>query len=449
MTKVIKLKKGLDIRLQGKAAESLSEAKLPTKFGIKPTDFPGLTPKLLVRAEEAVKAGSPLFYDKYRPEVKFTSPVSGKVLAINRGERRRILEVVIEPDGKNEKIDFGAGNPLDMSAEDIKKKLQESGMWTFVRQRPYAIIANPNDTPKSIFVSTFDSAPLAPNYQFVLKDKLEAFQLGVNVLSKLTSGKVNLGLDAKVQNNIFAGIQNAEKHLFQGPHPSGVVGIQIHHIDPINKGDIVWYVNPQDVVNIGLLFSTGQYNAERTIVLAGSQVKEPKYYKTFIGTQVSAIVTGNLKEAKNRIISGNVLSGEQVKEDTFLGFYDSQINVIPEGDEPELFGWATPGFGKFSASRTFFSWLTPKKEYVLDSNMHGGHRPFVVSGQYEKVVPMDILPEHLIKAIIIKDIDLMEQLGIYEVAEEDLALCEVICTSKTPVQAIVRQGIDMMIKEFN
>jgi len=449
MTKVIKLKKGLDIHLQGKASNQISEAKIPSKFGLKPTDFPGLTPKLLVKQDEEVKAGSALFYDKYQPEVKFTSPVSGKVLAVNRGERRRILEVVIEPDGKNESLEFKSGNPLQMSVEDIKSNLLESGMWIFVRQRPYAIVANVKQTPKSIFISTFDSAPLAPDYQFIIKDNLEAFQTGVNALSKLTEGKVHLALDEKLNDNIFSSIQNTEKHQFKGPHPAGVVGIQIHHIDPINKGEVVWYINAQDVVNIGKLFQTGAYNAERIIALAGSQVKEPKYYKSLIGAEIKSLTDENLNDSKNRIISGNVLTGEKVNDTTYLGFYDSQINVIPEGDEPELFGWAIPGFNKFSASHTFFSWLNPKKEYTLNSNMHGGHRAFVVSGQYEKVVPMDILPVHLLKAILIKDIDLMEQLGIYEIAEEDFALCEVICTSKTPVQSIIRQGIDLMIKEFN
>ncbi len=449
MTKVIKLKKGLDIRLQGKPQPKLASAKLSSGYALKPSDFPGLTPKLSAKVDQDVKAGTELFSDKYNPEVKYTSPVSGKVVAVNRGERRRILEVVIESDGKNESLDFTKANPLQLSKEDITKNLLESGNWTFIRQRPYAIVANPQHSPKSIFVSTFDSAPLAPDYQFILQDKMDTFQTGINAISKLTSGKTYLGLDAKITNNIFDRTENAEKVYFDGPHPAGAVGVQIHHLDAVNKGEVVWYVNVQDVVNIGHLFLTGKVNFERTIAICGSEVKDPQYHKCIIGAGLKELLHEKTLGENNRIISGNVLSGSKVSADNYLGFYDSQLTVIPEGNEPELFGWATPGFGKFSMSRSFLSWLTPNKEYRLDSNLRGGHRPFVVTGQYEKVVPMDILPVHLLKAIIIEDIDLMEQLGIYEIAEEELALCEVVCTSKTPVQAIVRKGIELMIKEFN
>lgn len=449
MTKVIKLKKGLDIRLQGKPQPKLANAKSPSVYALKPSDFPGLTPKLSVQVDQEVKAGTELFFDKYNPEVKYTSPVSGKVVAVNRGERRRILEVVVEADGKNESLNFTKANPLQLSREEIVKNLLESGNWTFIRQRPYAIVANPQHSPKSVFVSTFDSAPMAPDYQFIMKDKLEAFQTGINALSKLTTGKVYLGLDAKISNNIFDRTENAEKVYFDGPHPAGTVGVQIHHTDPINKGEVVWYANVQDVVNIGQLFLTGKVNFEKIIALTGSEVKDPQYYQTIVGASIKDLLQDKVNGDNNRIISGNILSGAKVSADNFLGFYDAQITVIPEGNEPELFGWATPGFGKFSMSRAFFSWINPNKEYRLDSNLRGGHRPFVVTGQYEKVVPMDILPVHLLKAIIIEDIDLMEQLGIYEIAEEELALCEVVCTSKTPVQAIVRKGIDLMIKEFN
>lgn len=449
MTKIIKLKKGLDIRLQGKPQPKFAVAKLPSNFALKPTDFPGLTPKLAVKVDQEVKAGSELFYDKYLTEVKFTSPVSGKVVAINRGERRRILEVVVEANGKNESLDFIKANPLTLSREEITKNLLDSGNWAFLRQRPYAVIANPTQTPKAIFISTFDSAPMAPDYQLILKGGIEEFQMGINALSKLTEGKVNLGLDAKVSNNIFQNIENAEKYAFDGPHPAGTVGVQIHHIDPVNKGELVWYVNVQDVVNIGKLFSTGKYSNERIVAVAGSQIKEPQYFNTQIGTTLKDLLADNIIGDNNRIISGNVLTGEKVNIDTYLGFYHSQVNIIPEGNDQELFGWALPGFDKFSVSRSFFSWLRPNKEYALNSNMQGGHRPFVVTGQYEKVVPMDILPVHLLKAIIIEDIDLMEQLGIYEIAEEEFALCEVICTSKTPVQSIVRKGIELMIKEFS
>lgn len=447
MSEVVKIRKGLDIHLQGKAEKTLQTLKTSDLFAIKPTDFQGLIPKLLVKADEEVKSGTPLFQDKYRPEIKFTSPVSGKVVAINRGERRKVLEIVVQSDGKQESLPFKSGNPTQLGAEDVKSVILESGYWPYLKQRPYGIIANPQDQPVAIFISGFDSAPLAPDMEYILKDQLDAFQVGIDALAKLTPGKVHLSLPGS--HSILSKIKNVLIHQFAGPHPAGNVGIQIHHIRPVNKGEVIWTVGPQEVAMIGKLFQTGQFHPERIIALAGSEVIKPKYYQVITGTSLAPVLEANLKDAGVRVISGNVLTGTTVGKTGFLSFYDSLVSAIPEGNYYEFIGWALPGFGKFSTSKSFFSWLTPKAEYRLDTNLHGGERAFVLTGQYEKVFPMDILPVHLLKAALAEDIESMEKLGIYEVIEEDMALCEFVCTSKIEVQQILRQGIDLMVKELS
>jgi Na+-transporting NADH:ubiquinone oxidoreductase subunit A len=449
MSKVIKIKKGLDINLKGKADKKIENIAMSSTYAAKPTDYEGLTPKLLVKAGDKVKAGTSLFFDKYKPEIKFASPVSGEVTEVVRGERRRILEVVIKADDKLEYEEFIKANPESLSAEQIKENILNSGFWPTIRQRPYAIIANPKDTPDAIYISGFDSAPLAPDYEFILKDQTEDFQTGINALKKLTSGNVNLSLNTKLNNGLLEKVTNVEFHKFEGKHPTGAIGVQINHIKPINKGEVVWYVNPIDVAKIGKLFNEGVFDASKIVALTGSEVKDAKYYNVIDGAEILSIAKDNYNEGNLRFISGNVLTGESVAKTNFLGYYDYQITVIPEGDKPEFLGWGTPGFGKFSMTRTFFSWLTPNKEMKLDSNLHGGLRPFVVTGELEKVFPMDILPMQLLKAIDIEDIDLMEQLGIYEVAEEDFALCEVVNTSKIEIQKLVRKGLNVMIKEFS
>lgn len=449
MSKHFKLKRGLDIRLKGAAEAVLENAAMPQTVALKPTDFPGLTPKLSVKADATVKAGDALFFDKYHPEILFTSPVSGIVKSINRGERRKILEVVIEADGKNEFKEFVQADPLKLSREEICTQLLNSGIWPFIRQRPYGITAHPEDKPKNIFISGFDSSPLAPDYEFVFQSEKSALQTGINALGKLTEGSVFAGISSKQSNGIFSGLKNITVNTIDGPHPAGNVGVQIHHVSPINKGDVVWTVSLQAVVYIGRLFETGKLDLSKTIALTGSEVTAPKYYQTVHGAEISSLINGKTKKETNeRIISGNVLTGTKVDTDDFLGFFDQQITVIPEGDEYEFLGWATPGADKFSASKTFLSSLLPKKEYTLNANMHGAERAFVLSGQYEKFLPMDILPVYLLKAILANDIDKMEQLGIYELVEEDLALCEYACTSKIRVQDILREGINTMVKEL-
>ncbi len=450
MSKVIKIKKGLDIKLKGKAELTLTSAQDPKHYALKPTDFPNLTPKLAVKVGDEVKAGSTLFYDKYRTEIKFASSVSGKVLAVNRGERRRILEVVVESDANDQFEAFKQSDPSSLSREEIIENLLASGLWPFMRQRPYAVIANPKDEARSIYVSAFDSSPLAPDYDFMIKGNEQSFQTGLNALSKLTSGKVHLNIHSEQSNSpAFTNATNVEITKFSGKHPTGNVGVQINHIEPINKGETVWYMNPMDVVFVGRLFETGKYDVRKAVALTGAEVKTTQYYNTKLGVNLEGMLSGNLSDKNKRTISGNVLTGERIEENSYLGFYDSQVTVIEEGDQAEFLGWGTAGFSKYSTSRSFFSWLSPNKEYSLDSNLHGGARPFVMSGEYERVFPMSVMPVQLLKAIIVEDIDLMEQLGIYEVAEEDFALCEFVCTSKIESQRIVRQGIDIMLKEFS
>jgi len=451
MSEVYKIKRGLNIKLLGTANQTIENADRSETYAIKPTDFPGLTPKLKVKVDAEVKAGTPLFFDKYNPDVNFCSPVSGKVIAINRGERRKILEVIIEASKEMDYESYTKADPTTLTKEEITKELLSSGLWAFVRQRPYDIIANPSETPKAIFVSAFDSSPLAADNDFLLEGEHKAFQAGLDAISKLTEGKVHLNINTTTtKSTVFTEAKNVVINKFSGVHPAGNVGVQINKLSPINKGEVAWVIRPQEVVFIGKLFLTGKYDVSKKIALCGSEVKNPVYYDTYLGASVNNFLKGQLKDDDTiRVISGNVLTGTQISESGYLGFYNSEITVIPEGDDYEFLGWIMPGINKFSMSRTFISWLLPNREYRLNAGLHGEHRAYVASGEYDKVMPMDILPVQLIKAIMIEDIDLMEQLGIYEVAPEDFALCEVVCTSKISVQHLVRQGIDLMIKEMN
>lgn len=447
----VKLKKGLDIRLKGAADKILGSEVQSVNYGVKPVDFPGLTPKLDVKPGDRVLAGTPLFHDKIRSEILFTSPVSGKVLSILRGDRRKLLEVIVERDG-DDFIDFGKSDPDSLGRDQVKKALLDSGLWPVIRQRPYNIIAHPSDVPKAIFISGFDTAPLAPDYNFIMDNSpSNLFYTGLKALKKLTDGKINLVLNGKGESSeILKKAADVEISYFSGPHPAGNIGIHIHHLNPINKGEIVWFINLQDVITIGRFFDEGIYKNERIIAFTGSEVLNPRYYKVRSGFSVTSLSDNYVKKGNMRYISGNVLTGTRINSGGgYLGFYDSQVTVIPEGDYYEFFGWITPGLNKFSFSKTFISSLIPGKRYSLDTNLHGGERAFVMTGLYEKVVPMDIYPMQLLKAILSEDIDMMENLGIYEIAEEDFALCEFICPSKIEIQSIVRRGLDLMIKEMN
>ena len=449
MSEVIKIRKGLNIKLKGQADKILLQAPGSKTYAVKPVDFQSLVPSITAKPCEEVKVGSTLFCDKYRPEIKYSSPVSGKVLSILRGERRRIIAVVVEDDGNHTALEFRKGDPEGMTREQVVQNLLESGMWPMIRQRPYNIVAGPEDTPKAIFISGFDTAPLAPDYDFIMKDQMDDFQWGINALKKLTPGKIHLNQDVTVPSvKTFANVRHVQLNNFSGPHPAGNVGIQIHHIDPINKNEKVWVVQPQEVAAIGRLFKTGRYDPQMIVALTGSEVKKPLYYRVIRGAEVASIVDGNVHEGDVRLISGNVLQGSSVAADGHLGYFAYQLTAIPEGRHFEMFGWMMPGLKKFSASRTFLSWLMPNKRYRLDTNMHGGERAYVMTGEYNRVLPMDILPVQLIKSILVQDFDKMEQLGIYEVCEEDLALCEFVCTSKIPVTSILRQGLDAIRKEM-
>jgi len=449
MSTVFSIKKGLDIKLLGDAERTIVDLK-SRLFAIKPPDFTGCFPKMLVQEGDEVKAGSPLFFDKYREEIFFTSPVSGKVSSIRRGAKRKLLEVIIASDGQNESLDFGTVAPADATREVITEKLLKSGLWPVIRQRPYSVTAHPKDDPKAIFVPAFDSSPLAADFDLMVHGHGEEFQAGLDALAKLTSGKVYLNIhNEKTKSKVFLNAKNVEINSFRGPHPSGNVSVHISRLSPINKGEVVWYVYPQDILAIGRLFLTGKHDTTRLIALAGSEVKRRHYFKTRAGASIANMVKDNVEQGELRYISGNVLTGDKIDKSGFIGFYHTLITVIPEGNYYELFGWVLPGFGKFSVSHTFPAFLNPNKKYRLDTNLHGGERAYVMTGMFEKVFPFDIYPLQLIKAILVEDIDLMENLGIYEIDAEDFALCEVIDTSKTEIQEIVRNGLELMRKEMS
>ena len=450
MSALIRLRKGLNIKLAGKAEKILLPEVAVTRFGVRFADFPGLIAKLEVKEGSPVKAGTVLFHDKAFPEIKYVSPVSGEVKEIVRGDKRLLIEIVIEQHGI-EKVDFGAADPLKLTREEVTAKIMESGLWPVLRQRPYHIVARPGRVPKAIFISGFDTAPLAPDIDFVMANTHGNFmQAGINVLSRLTDGKIHISFESEGSRvGEMKTLKGVELHNFKGPHPSGNVGVQIHHIDPVSKGEVVWTIDIQDVVALGRLFSTGFHDRERIIALAGTGVLHRKYHRIRPGASVSGILKSNLKDEHHRVISGNVLTGKKITPDGSFGFYDNMVTVLPEGDHREFFGWASAGYTKFSYWRTFLSALVPKREYDLNTGIHGGQRAFVVTGHYENVLPMDIYPVQLIKAIMAQEVELMESLGIYEVAEEDFALCEYIDPSKTDIQDIIRQGINLMIKEMN
>lgn len=452
MGKFIRLRKGFDINLAGKAALKIAPADQPETFVIKPSDFHGIyMPKMVVNEGDTVKAGSPLFHDKKKEKILFTAPVSGEVVEVKRGEKRKLLEVKILADKTIDYLPFAKYSVSELgnlSREKAQEQLLLSGVWPNIIQRPYGVVADPSETPKSIFISGFDSHPLAPDYNFIFKGQEQFFQIGIDILKKFTTGPVHLNVHTSREiSPSFAQVKGVELNKFSGPHPSGCVGVQIHHLDPIGKSDAVWTINPYGVIQIGKLFMNGVYDASKIVAVAGSEVKDPQYYKTYTGASVKKFLHGNLKQDHVRVISGNVLTGTKIGKEDHIGFFDQLVSVIPEGDEYEFLGWITPSTKKLSFGRAWglLSFLNYKKEYVLDSNTKGEPRAFVQTGVFEKVTPIDILPTHLLKAIIAEDYDDMEALGIYEVIEEDLALCEFVDVSKHNVQGILREGIDLML----
>jgi len=447
MSKDIRIKKGLDIRLVGEAEKVLTALPLASVYALKPVDFHKILPKLLVKVGAEVKAGEALFRSKHFENMMFPSPVSGEILEIVRGAKRKILEIKILADKQQQYQDFGKKDLNSLTAEEIKSHLLASGCWPFIKKRPYDVIANPNESPKAIFISAYSSAPLAADYDYTLQRKEAELQAAVTALSKLTEGKVHISIGKK-SNSPLANLSGADIHKVSGPHPSGNVGTQIAKIDPINKGEVVWVVTPQDLVVMGELLLTGHFNIKRTIALAGSQFIKNTYVEVVAGASIADIVAENL-DSNSRIISGNVLSGKQVSQADYFGYYDNELTAIPEGDDYELFGWNKPVFNKISNTRALtFSWLTPKKKFDLNTNTNGEHRNFVLTGNYEQVFPLDIYPMQILKACLYKDLDEMEALGMYEVAPEDFALTEFVCVSKQPHQQIIREGLDLMLEEI-
>jgi len=496
----VKLNKGANIKLVGVPNRITNVAPDSEFYALKPSDFHGVTPKLLLKDGARVEAGTPVFFDKQDERVVWSSPVSGEIEEVVRGDRRKILAIKIKSDNQFTAVDYGVTDLSSIESEELKKKLYTAGLWPFIKQRPFDVIANPSDQPKAIFVSSFDTAPLAPDYDYILEQKSADFKTGLKALAKLSkTGKVNLNLpilkdvsfnetevfsyeDASgkshsvnfhTANNspvssqgktalnavikkystpseLFTKSDDVALNTFEGPHPVGNVGVQIHHINPINANEVVWTVNVQDVAIIGSFINSGKYTPKRTLALTGSEVKIPQYYEIRLGAELKTVLGGGLKDAEEnpRFISGNVLTGVKIAENDYIGFYHNQITVIPEGDKMELFGWALPVQPeKLSFSRTLWSWLVPNKKYRLNTNLNGEERPFVVTGQYELLVPMNVLPVQLIKACMIQDIELLEGLGIYEVVPEDFALCEFSCSSKIPVQTILREALDLVKKE--
>lgn len=445
MANVIKLRKGLDINLKGKAAAKVSAAPASQVYGLCPDAFWGMKPKVVVKEGDVVKAGDALFVNKLHPEMKFASPVAGTVKLVERGDRRKVLSVQVEAAAQQEYVDFGKKDVSKLSGEQVKAALLESGLFGYFIQRPYAVVANPDDAPKAIFVSAIQDMPLAADVEMQLKGNEADFQTGISALAKMA--KVYLGVKA---GSAAAKVQNAEITEFQGKCPAGNVGVQINHVAPVNKGEIVWTMGVEEVIFVGRLFNTGKVNLTRTIAVAGSEIMEPQYKTVLPGAKIADIVAGNVAtDKKVRIIDGNPLTGMKTSEEAFLLAHTTEVTAIPEGDEAnELFGWIAPRFNEFSTSRSYFTWLQGKnKEYTLDARVKGGHRHMIFSGEYDSVFPMDIYPEQLVKAIIAGDIDRMEALGIYEVAPEDFAMAEFVDSSKVELQRIVREGLDMLRKE--
>ena len=447
MTKIVKLHRGLDIRLAGVAKKEKIAIKSGNVYALQPDDFEGVKPKVVVKEGDKVKAGDALFVNKAYPEVKFASPVSGTVTLIERGERRKVLSVQVEADAKQEYVDFGKKEVSKLSADDVKASLLEAGLFGYINQLPYAISTNPTTAPKAIFVSALRDMPLAGDFEFEVKGQEADFQTGLEALSKIAKVYVGVGKDSQlVPVNVNVPVEYV---VFSGKCPAGNVGVQVNHLDPVNKGEVVWTVDPTAVLFFGRLFNTGKVNLTRTLALAGSEVENPAYFDVLVGAQVS--LNGLVKADKTlRIIAGNPLTGKpQTGATVVVGAHCSEITVIPEGDHAdEIFGWIMPRFKQFSVSRSYFSWLFPKKDgYVLDARVKGGERHMIMSGEYDKVLPMDIYGEFLIKAIIAQDIDKMEALGIYEVSPEDFALAEFVDSSKLELQKIVREGLNMLRKE--
>ena len=446
MINLIETHKGLDIQLAGKASEKKTKLGVVSDYALVPDDFTGIVPKVVVKEGDHVLAGDPLFVNKNFPEVRFASPVSGIVEAVVRGDRRKVLCVKVKADDSQEYRDFGSKNVDSLDGNGVRSLLLEAGLFGYINQLPYAVSTTPDTTPKAIFVSAFRDMPLAGDFDFEVKGQETDFQTGITALSKIA--QVNVGISSKSQNETLRNLKDATVTAWQGPCPAANVGVHVNHLCPVNKGEVVWTVDPVAVIFIGRLLNTGKVDLRRTIAVAGSEVAEPHYVDALVGTPLKAILEGNVREGAVRIINGNPLTGRKDSLDGYLGAHTSEVTVIPEGDDAdEMLGWIMPRLGHFSANRSYFSWLLGKRDYKLDARVKGGKRNMIMSGEYDKVLPMDIYGEYLIKAIIAGDIDKQEQLGIYEVAPEDFAVAEFVDSSKLELQSLVRKGLDTLRKE--
>ena len=436
----IKITKGLDLKLDGCATDKLLDFALPDLFHIRPDDFRWLKPKLLVQPDDRVSVGTPLFCDKQDERVVIVSPVAGTVKEIVRGEKRVIEDIAIvrDPKSSTESVaDFD--NPTD--GESARKLLLQYGLWPCLRQRPFSIIPNPVIHPKSVFIPCFDSNPLAP-FNILMRGKEEVFRHGLQILQLAAeNAPMHLCMREGADNQLFETAENIQKHYFSGPHPAGNVGTHIHHIDPLDKGEVVWYADPQEVARIGAFFREHRLNFVKAAALTGSAAAQTGYFTTVYGTDLSELLKEELASENKRVISGSVLSGNKLDRFPVLGFHDRQITVIDEGGKREIIGWLLPGFRKWSLSHTFLAWLTPKRTYKVNTSLHGGRRAIILTDVYDKVFPFDLMPLQLLKACDIKDIEQMEALGIYEVDDEDFALCELVCPSKTECQKIVKEAL--------
>ena len=447
MANLFKLRKGLDINLAGKAERKKLQLKSNGKYALQPDCFEGVVPKVVVKEGDKVKAGDALFINKNCQEMKFASPVSGTVTAVERGERRKVLAVKVQADATQVFTDFGVKDVASLTGEQVKEALLEAGLFGYINQLPYDVVTTPDTTPKAIFVSALRDKPLAADFEFELQGQEKEWQAGLTALSKMA--KTCLGIGARQTSAALTSAKDVEVNVFDGPCPAGNVGVQINHVSPVNKGEVVWTVDPSAVIFFGRLFLTGKVDLHRTVALCGSEVKNPQYVEMLVGEELSTLLSNSYDEKHNvRIINGNVLTGRVTTKEGYLGAHSSEITVIPEGNDADEFaGWIMPRFKQFSVNRSYFSWLFGKKAYALDARVKGGERHMIMSGEYDKVMPMDIYPEYLIKAIITGNIDKMEQLGIYEVSPEDFALAEFVDSSKLELQRIVREGLNMLRKE--
>lgn len=455
MPNKLKLKRGLNIPIEGEAPENIIGNIKSDIVRIYPEDFLGLSLKVRVKVGDKVKAGTPILHDKNNENLVFVSPISGEIISVTRGEKRKLLDISIKSDNQNQQETFEQKSIASLDAEEIKARMLQAGVWPFIKQRPYDIVANPDKEPRDIFVTGFSTAPLAPNFDFIIDREPENFQAGLDALVKLTKGKVYLSISSETKSNALRNAGHVEIYEFNHLHPAGNTGVQINNIKPVNKDETVWTISALDVLLIGRFFQKGYIDFSRLVIYTGSEAVKKGYYNIIIGSELKELFDSNVTKSQNlRYISGDVLTGSRIEKDGSLHFYDSQVTVIPEGnDKHDLIGWASPGLNnKYSAGCTYMTSLVkllkPAKKWRFDARIMGGQRAIIMSNEYDKVFPMDIFPEQLIKAIIPFNIDKMEQLGIYEVAPEDFALCEFVDTSKLEIQKIIREGLLRLKKEM-